>query len=282
VNSPRALVLAFLAAAATLAGASPRALIVCAPGYPGTTVEAQPAMDALARGASAAAGWQEGSLAAVYHEKEEAGLARLRGPDAALALVPLPFLVEHGVALALTPRLLAIGEGDGSGTWTLVAPKGKVGSASDLAGWEILSIAGYSPRFVVGVALSGFGRLPAGARIAFSPAILSALRRSARGEKVAVLLDASQSAALADLPFAAQLDRVHTSPPLPGTMLCTVGSRLTPAEIRALTTGLLGLSKRDGGPELLRTLRMKRFDAVDVAAIEALLGLAGEGQGSRP
>src|SRR6059036_784782 len=51
--------------AATGAAAGARTLVVCAPGYPGTTEEAQPTMDAFARAAEAAAGWPAGSLHAV-------------------------------------------------------------------------------------------------------------------------------------------------------------------------------------------------------------------------
>src|SRR5262245_7454326 len=64
------------AGAATAAGA--RTLVVCAPGYPGTTDEAQPTMDAFARAAEAAAGWTTGSLHVVYDETLDGGRARLQ------------------------------------------------------------------------------------------------------------------------------------------------------------------------------------------------------------
>ena len=67
------------------------AVVVCAPGYPGSTAEAQPAMDGLAAAITAAAGWDTAAVRAVYFETEEGGVASLQSPDVALMLVTLPF-----------------------------------------------------------------------------------------------------------------------------------------------------------------------------------------------
>src|SRR5207245_3648963 len=71
------LVAALAAPAAPVAAApsirSPAAIVVCAPGYPGTTGAAQPTMDAFASAAAAAAGWPAGSVRAAYFETAESG-----------------------------------------------------------------------------------------------------------------------------------------------------------------------------------------------------------------
>src|SRR5512143_2798049 len=103
---PLALFLTSALAAAT--PPTPLALVVCAPGYPGSTAEAQPSMDALAAAASAAIGWPAGTIKAEYHETEEGGLARYRDKAPTLALVPLPFYLAHGRELNLTARLQAV------------------------------------------------------------------------------------------------------------------------------------------------------------------------------
>src|SRR5437870_8109634 len=54
-----------------------KVIVVCAPGYPGNTVEAQPTMDLFAKYVEKAAGLAPGSLGAVYHETEKGGLDRL-------------------------------------------------------------------------------------------------------------------------------------------------------------------------------------------------------------
>jgi hypothetical protein len=252
------------------AGRTKLQLVVCAPGYPGSTVEAQPAMDALAKAVAAAAGWQDGELAAVYFETEKAGLARLAEPDTALALVPLTFWLKHRDALKLVPHLQAIREGgEAAESWSLVAAKGAVSGPSGLAGFDLLSLAGYAPRFVRGPALGSWGELPADVKIVFSGAVLSGLRKAAAGEKVALLLDRAQAAALPTLPMAQQLEVVASSPPLPVSVLCALGDRLPAARLKALLKAVPGLGATPAGAEALAGVRLARFVAADKKALRS-------------
>jgi hypothetical protein len=205
-----------------------------------------------------------GPVRAVYHETEEGGLAAIR-KDAALAVVPLPFFVKRAKELDLVPILAAAPvETGATETWTLVAKGGKVGAPSDLAGWEIFSIAGYSPGFVREVALEGFGPLPSDLKVAPSGLVLSALRRAAQGGNVAVLLDGAQGAALSGLPFAKDLAVVHRSKPLPVSVVARVGSTASPARIEALARALRGVDA-----EILAALRLSGFVDPDAAALDA-------------
>ena len=100
---------------------------MCAPGYPGSTAEAQPAMDGLAAAITAAAGWDTAAVRAVYFETEEGGVASLQSPDVALMLVTLPFFLEHRVELDLRPQLMAVPSGrEPLEPWSLVAGAGSV------------------------------------------------------------------------------------------------------------------------------------------------------------
>src|SRR5438105_1115252 len=69
-------------------------LVVCAPGYPGSTEEAQPAMDALARSLAKAAHLAEGSLAALYEETEPGCMRRLAQEESSLLLATLPNRID--------------------------------------------------------------------------------------------------------------------------------------------------------------------------------------------
>jgi tetratricopeptide (TPR) repeat protein len=198
-------VLALLAAApAPASGAdAPRtAIVAAAPGYPGTRAEAQPFMDALAAALQRIAGLPEGALAASYEPTEKGGLTRIAQQETGVALVPLPFFLRHAAALELSPRLqVEMKAGGATEVWTLVAKKGFVTAPASLADSTVVSLAGYAPAFVRG-ALGAWGRIPESAAISASSQVLSALRKAASGEKVAVLLDGSQAAALSTLPFA--------------------------------------------------------------------------------
>jgi ABC transporter, phosphonate, periplasmic substrate-binding protein len=263
------LLVAALARAVLAAAPAPLTIVACAPGYPGTGAEAQPRMDALATAASQAAGWRAGSLAAVYEPSERGGVARLRARDAAAALVPLPFWVEHGAELKLVPRMQVVAAGgEASEVWTLVAKKGRVPRPDALAGMTIQSTAGYAPGFVR-AALAGFGPIPATAHILHTSQVLSALRRAATGADVAVLLDGAQSAALASLPFAGDLEVVARTRPLPGSFLAAVDAHAPAARLRELERGLASLGSSPDGAQALEGLQIARFVPADPAAVEA-------------
>jgi hypothetical protein len=265
---PLALVLCSALTAAT--PPTPLTLVICAPGYPGSTDEAQPSMDALADAVSAAVGWPAGTVKAEYQETEEGGLAKYRGTAPMLALVPLPFYLAHGGALKFTARLQAVPkDGKDTDVWTLVAKKGRVTSAASLAGWKIVSLAAYAPDFIRNVALSKWGVLPADVTFVATGQVLSALRKASGGENVAVLLDGAQTASLASLPFAQELDVVAASAPLPAIMLCTVGASLGPVDSKRLATGLLKMQESSAGSAALDAVRLTRFVPVDDKALAA-------------
>jgi hypothetical protein len=243
----------------TLLAATLSTLVFCAPGYPGGAGDAQPFLDQFASAAAAISGWPAGSLVAVYDPTEEGGLAKLGQADAVLAFVPYPFFVEHAAQLHLTPLVQADVTDVGTQQhWTLVAKSGRITGAQSLAGYTLLSIAGYAPEFVRHSALEGWA-LPADVKIETTGQILSALRRVAAGEPVAVLLDQSAQAALPSLPFAGEIKTVMQSPELPVAIIAVVDSRLTAARARALQAGLLKMGHAAGAADSLGSLRLRGF-----------------------
>jgi hypothetical protein len=243
----------------TLLAASLATLVFCAPGYPGGTGDAQPLLDQFAAAAAAVSGWPAGSLGAVYDPTEEGGLAKLAGGDAGLAFVPYPFYVEHAAQLHLTPLVQAdMADIGPQQRWTLVAKSGRVTGPASMTGYHLLSTAGYAPEFIRHGALQDWA-LPADVKIEFTGQVLSALRRAAAGEPVAVLLDQTQAAALPSLPFAAELKSVAESAGLPVALIAVVGSRLAPPRAKALQEGLLKMGHTPGSGDSLAPLRLRGF-----------------------
>jgi hypothetical protein len=267
-----ALVAALAASPVQAAADPPVTFIACAPGYPGTTEEAQSSMDAFSTAVTKAARWAPGQVVAAYVPTEKEGLARIR--EASVALVPLPFFVQHGAALALAPRLVVEQKGLGpTERWTLVAKKGRVTKATDLAGMTVVSIAGYAPGFVRGV-LGPVWRMPEGTQVLESAQVLSALRRAIKGEDVAVLLDGAQGNALPTLPFAAELDVLARSEPLPAALVTVVGGRLAATRWAALEKALLALPEDPAGSAALDGIRMVRFMPAEPAVLEMVRKLS--------
>jgi hypothetical protein len=228
-------------------------------------------MDTLAAALSRAAGWPAGTVRAEYQETEEGGLARFRTGAPAIALVPLPFHLAHERELKLTPRAQAVQrDAEGAEVWTLVAKKGRVTGPAALSGWKIVSLASYAPDFVRNVALGRWGPLPGDVTFVASGQVLSALRRAASGENVAVLLDGSQTAALSTLPFAGELETLASSPPLPSSVLSIVGPALPTADVERLTSGLLKMQETSEGSAALAAVRLSRFVPVDEKALASV------------
>jgi hypothetical protein len=238
-------------------------LVVCAPGYPGSTAEAQPSMDALARSLARAARLPEESIAAVYEETEAGGSRRLADKDAVMLLATLPFYLAHEQELRLVARLSAMPQGgEALERWTLVAGKDH---PTSLAGYTVYSSAGYSKRFVRAAA----PKLPAETEIEPATAVLSALRRAAGGEKVAVLLDGSQFASMGQLQFAASLAALETSPPMPVALVATVAKRLDERRWKELAAGFLRLAEDRSARAALDGVRMAGFVPLDEQALAA-------------
>src|SRR2546421_9994461 len=147
-------------------------------------------------------------------------MRRLAQPESSLLLATLPFYLVHEQEVRLVARLSAMPQGSETlERWRLVAGKDHPPS---LEGYTVESSAGYSKRFVRAMA----PKLPGRAQIQQTSAVLSALKRAANGEKLAVLLDGSQAAAMAKLPFAGSLAVLQTSPPMPVALVATVRKRI--------------------------------------------------------
>ncbi len=245
----------------SLIAAAASLLVFCAPGYPGTSGDAQPLVGEFATALAAAAGWPADTLTAVYDADEQSDLQRLGSPDAGLAFVPYPFFVQHGAALHMVP--LAQADVPPAGVqqrWTLVVKSGHPAPPAGLAGMTVISTAGYAQDFVREV-LHGLGPLPPGMTIMATGQVLSALRRAANGDPVAVLLDQEQTAALGSLPFAANLQAVGTTAPVPVALIVVVDGRVPKVRAAALQRALLRLSADPRGAAALSRLRLRGFVA---------------------
>lgn len=244
-------------------------LVVCAPGFPGSTAEAQSTMDGFAALLAETSGWQPEDLNAVYFEKETPGVDRLEQEDAALAMVTLPFFLEHHERLALRAIAQAVPSGRAANEpWTLVAGKGRIRGPGDLAAWKITSLGGHSSQFVRGAVFDGWGPAPPELEVVFSNRVLTSLRRAVKGENLAVLLDGEQAAALDRLPFADDLEVIRSTEAVPVSLMCSVADRLPEKSLTAFSDGIVGLDDDATTSESLAGVRLDRFEALDSEALQ--------------
>src|SRR5882757_6705211 len=95
-----------IAALPVRAAPAAQTFVVCSPGSPGSTDEAQPRMDAFAAALSGKAAMP---ITVVYDPSDDGGVTRLT--TAGLGLVSLPFFLQHEQALGLHPRLQVVAKG---------------------------------------------------------------------------------------------------------------------------------------------------------------------------
>lgn len=280
-----AFVLAAAASLAVMVGSIDAATIVfCSPGSPGDTAQAKPAMEQFARAVEKAGGLPASSVSAEYHEAEAAGADALRTAGTLFGVVPVPFFVAHGQELGLEPRLGIVTTTGQPERYALAVRKGTAAQAADLAGWEVTGAAGYAAGFVRRLFGKEFGLLPEDARVTFTASPLQALRRAAAGEKLAVVLDAAQSASLSNLPFGKDLQILARSEPLPSGLVCALkapgaGGAKTVASI---LKGLERLPKSAEGSAALLAIRVERFEAIDAARVARLRADYGDPGASKP
>ncbi|MDH3627942.1 MAG: phosphate/phosphite/phosphonate ABC transporter substrate-binding protein [Acidobacteriota bacterium] len=258
---------------ATLAFGEPLNILAIAPGYPGNTEQAQPSMDALARSTEGVADLDDGDVTFTYYEQLDSGLARLKAGDVAAVLVPLPFFFQFADELALTPVLEAIQENGENDSWSLVALKDRISDPASLSGWIVAGKPGYSPEFVRQVALADWGAPPEDVEIQFSERILRDIRKAAAGESVAILLDQFQTASLANLSMARDLEVVTTSIEMPASIFCWVGEGAPSGTRELLESALQRMHSTDDGKEALGGAQLVRFQPLDdreLALLESL------------
>ena len=248
--------------------AEPGALVAFAPGYPGSAKQAQPTMDKFATLLASKLGWEP--MSAVYDPKVESGLRRLEQAETRLAILPVPAYLEFRERLELQPLAAVVYQTGAEDRWSLVAAKGKVSGPDSLDGWTLAAAHGYSPTFVRGVALAHWGKLPASTVIEPTSRVLSQLRKIAKGESLAVLVDGEQAAGLERLPFAGDLEVVTASEALPSFVLCSVGGRLGEEQAARLRLLVLELHRAGDADEVLAEMRIERFEAVDQSRLEQL------------
>jgi hypothetical protein len=218
-------------------------------------------VDQFAKTAASSAGWSTGSLAAAYDPTEQGGLKVLSGPDAVLTFVPYAFYVQYGAQLHLAPIAQAdVADVGTQERWSLVGKAGGPTDAAALAGYTIVSVAGYAPEFVRHQALKALA-LPPDVKIEASGQVLSALRRVISSDKVVALLDQTQAAALPTLPFAAQLKTLAQSAPLPVAIVAVVDQRVPAARAKAFQSALFKLGAAPEAADTLAQLHLKGFIA---------------------
>jgi ABC-type phosphate/phosphonate transport system substrate-binding protein len=253
-----------IAAKTTLA--SPRDVLVCDPGKPGTTKQAEATMATLARGVEGAGGLPPGSMRFTYIPDAKEAAAFLAKEKPGFAIISPALYLAWKKDRPLTP--IAQSEREGKTTiryLVLVGKSSPVKMLADLAGQTIVTTHADDPGFTARVILGGALEDPVFEQT-------KSLRRGAMdvtaGKKGALLVDEHEHAMIPK-EVRDQFRTVHTSEPVPGAVVVAFADAPA-ADREAVARGLLGLSGTKEGKEILKAIWSTGFKPPDKATFERL------------
>lgn len=270
------LICAFLALTvlSLAAGVEPRAaaaekgrdILFWAPYAAGSAEQAAATMEAFARYVEAGAGWPAGSAAAGYVNSVEEGRQAIEAAPPGFLIVPVPIFLRYHGAFRWQPLRFVVTDSGDAQRYSVFGPPGS--SLASLAGAPLEGETAYEPAFVAGVVF-GKGADEIKLQLRATTRTLSAVRRAAKGEPVAVLLDEEQRKALATLPQGTTLQMLAESAWMPAGIL-VAGPATAPADVTALLKALDKAARDPAAEELLKTMKIRRFEKVQADLLASL------------
>ena len=241
-----------------------RGILFWSPYSAGSGEQAAATMDAFARYLEKAAGWPGGSASAAYVNSVEGGPEAIAATRPGFLVVPVPIYLRHGEEQAWTPLRVVVTDSGDAQRYSVFGPAGT--SLDSLAGAPLEGETAYDRAFVAGVVLD---REKVELALRATSRTLSAVRRAVKGERLAVLLDEEQRSALAALPQGSTLALLGESAWMPAGIV--VATAAASAGDRTALAGALDRAAKDPtAAELLKTMKMRRFEPVSVELLTRL------------
>jgi len=267
------LVISALSPAAHAAGKASRvALAIVNPGGPSAGAEGDKLAAELAAHLATAAGLAAAQIEAGYFNQLPAAAAYLKKHKDAFVLGGLGVFLAQRKAAKLVPLARLVGKHGSDEEFSVVVRKGRYATLADLRGKTLYGSvladdARFVDRFVFG------GKLAASAYFKCTPSErpLSALRKLAKDEVDAVLLNRMQFEALEAMPLFTKLQVIHDSGPVPTVglmMAATPRTRKLRDRIVQAVTKLCGTEK---GAPVCRTYGITGFEPMGEDALGAAI-----------
>ncbi len=241
-------------------GADTRVLL-CFPGGPGSTADAQPVVDRFLTKLAALAGWSAATGA--YYNDMATCRAQMKAAPASVVIVPLDIYLASHTAWKLTPVSTLKNE-ETAARYHVV---GKAGTTLDsLKGQAVLTGLKEGARFLSKIGFHGKVDVSTDFKLERTRSALRAAKNVAKGKAVAAILNDNQLKSCQKTPRFKDLVPLVSGPELPGAIVAGVGSA-PPKLAAALKTVCTDDAK------LCKDMRIKGFVAVDTKQLVTLQGL---------
>ncbi|WP_320005816.1 PhnD/SsuA/transferrin family substrate-binding protein [Maridesulfovibrio sp.] len=224
------------------------------PGQPGSTAEAQPVMDELAKYLSAKLGEK---VQGVYYNELNAALDALGKEAPAWAITGLTFFESYKSKIPMTPVAATLPQGMQKDIWRLIVPASGTDNPEGVKGTVFGSML-YTPK-ALDILFHGTGGAditPEGTHSA-----LRMLRKVNKGKAVGVVLDAVQYSVIKDSDRYSNTKVIYTSEELPTSPVVWFGK--TDDDSFRLQAVLLNMGKDPKAQELLKLLQTSGFNPAD-------------------
>lgn len=260
--------LVLLLALVTSGGAAQaQALAICHDGGPGSTKQAAESVETFLRHMEGAAELTGGSLSGEYHTTGAACASFVGAQAPPLAVVDLATFLRHRTSWQLTP-IAHLGDADATRYHVLVREGGGIAGLAALAGKTAIAATPADETFIKRIVLGG-GADTLG--LLFTGRPLKGLRKVAREQAAATLVDAEAFAHMGELDLPAKLISIHQSEGLPGLTLVRVGAHAGAHGdlISKVSRALPQLCSGDGA-KLCKTFKIKAFKPASAGRFDAL------------
>ncbi|MCL7421211.1 MAG: PhnD/SsuA/transferrin family substrate-binding protein [Methylobacter sp.] len=266
-----------LASLAVTAAPAAEMIVVCYPGGPVNTRDAQSAMGSMLRVVERVGQWPENRFDSLFTSKIDECRKQIAEKKPKFAITSLGLYLElrnqHNLLPVVQPRI----KGRSSERYRVVVPKDKYKSLDELKGKNLGGTVLAEQSFIGKIVFAG--KVDPASFFVLQPSsqAIRTLRALDKGELDAVILNEQQYAGLSSLHLQTPLEVVFTSEEIP-LMGVVANSTTTTAEERARFGKALEQMCTDSeGQKLCDLFGVESFNAVDAAVFEPMVKLWDEG-----
>ncbi|MCP4674307.1 MAG: phosphate/phosphite/phosphonate ABC transporter substrate-binding protein [Deltaproteobacteria bacterium] len=255
------------ATGAALAGS--KDMLLCLPGFPGSSSQAQPYVDKMLRHLESKLGWPAKSMTGVYVSDGDNAANKLSSQKPGIALVGPSVYASQKSSLGMKVIAKVEANGRGEETYSVITRKdGGPSSLADLTGKTVEGAVVHDAKYVYNVLLDK--QVPAGQlTLKSQKRPLSALRHVARGKADAAIVDQAVLEHMSELSIAKDLRVIYTSKPVPAPAVVVMGEGKAQAD--KLRQVLIGMCGKPDGKELCNTLTLTSIKSATDADYKKLL-----------
>ncbi len=246
-----------VAGVASIAVGGPRDVLLCVTGFPGTTEQARPTVQGFLNALSAKLGWPAGAVTGDYYPDPDVGLREIRARRPGFAAMSLDLFLAHGRDLGAEVLARTVMRGrDRQRYHVVVAKEGGAAEVDALTG-VVLAPFRESARFLGNLVLDGKRPLAESLDLRYEANAMSALRKVARGQAAAAVVEEEIIERFTEVPVHDYLRVLAVGPWLPGPPFVALPGSTEP-DRAAIRQALPVLCSGDGA-ETCRSMRVDAF-----------------------